>query len=522
MARYTSGDQKDLRVGISSFSEDKTSLEVIGRVGLGTDDAVTQLHVEGDSYFQGNVGIGTTIPTDSAKSSNTTILSVGILTAAQIFGTITGTVVGVASEAVAIQGGGAGQLLYQESSGVTTFLSNGNIGEVLVSKGAGLEPEWQATAPAGAVEGITVFDEGSLVGTAGSITRLDFRGSSVTVTGTSGAGGIATITTTPTFDEGINVTSGITTLGVVTATSLTVDSLNVTGVVTATSFVGDGSNLTGITTLIVAGANVTVTTSNGISTISSSAGGGSGTGFFEQNNTGIHTLSNVGVGTTTANGSHDPNNTAILNAGIVTAKEYYGEKLSVGIITGVQTIGVQTLFVGVISATTIQGTISTSSIPIGAGSFWVSNDTGIHTLGGVGIGTTTVDGAADSNNTTVLNVGVVTAVRYYGDGSNLTGLDDGVGGLWEETSVGINTLSSVGIGTTNPVSDLQVGSGTSSFNVVSTGSSVLIGIGTTNPQSTLDVVGEVTIEGDITIDGSLTQSGNTIPSIGVVIALSGY
>jgi hypothetical protein len=41
----------------------------------------------------------------------------------------------------------------------------------------------------------------------------------------------------------------------------------VTGILTATSFSGDGSNITGITTSIVAGDNVTVTTSNGISTI---------------------------------------------------------------------------------------------------------------------------------------------------------------------------------------------------------------------------------------------------------------
>ena len=79
-----------------------------------------------------------------------------------------------------------------------------------------------------------------------------------------------------------------------------------------------------------------------------------------------------------------------------------------------------------------------------AGKF-VSNATGIHTLGNVGIGTTTANGAAHSSNTTILNAGIVTAVKYYGDGSQLTGV---TGGKFVSDSIGINTVSSVGLGTT--------------------------------------------------------------------------
>ena len=58
----------------------------------------------------------------------------------------------------------------------------------------------------------------------------------------------------------------------------------------------------------------------------------------------------------------------------------------------------------------------------GGSSFFTQNATGIHTLGSVGIGTTNVTGSADSNNTSVLNVGIVTANYLYGDGSGITGI----------------------------------------------------------------------------------------------------
>ena len=49
--------------------------------------------------------------------------------------------------------------------------------------------------------------------------------------------------------------------------------------------------------------------------------------------------------------------------------------------------------------------------------------------GHVGIGTTNPDIAVHSGNNKILNVGIVTASTYYGDGSNLTGLVGGATGL---------------------------------------------------------------------------------------------
>ena len=103
----------------------------------------------------------------------------------------------------------------------------------------------------GAIGGLTIKDQsGSVVGTGGSISTIDFSGSSgVTVSATSGSGRILTVIvsaevvsdTTPQLGGNLDLNSKT-----VTGTG----SINITGNVTATSFSGDGSNLTGIDTTV--------------------------------------------------------------------------------------------------------------------------------------------------------------------------------------------------------------------------------------------------------------------------------
>ena len=77
----------------------------------------------------------------------------------------------------------------------------------------------------------------------------------------------------------------------------------VSGIVTATSgivtYYGDGSNLTGIVTGIEAGSNITILESpTGNFIITSTSSGGGSDSYWVQTDAGIHTLGNVGVGTT--------------------------------------------------------------------------------------------------------------------------------------------------------------------------------------------------------------------------------
>jgi len=79
--------------------------------------------------------------------------------------------------------------------------------------------------------------------------------------------------------------------------------------------------------------------------------------------------------------------------------------------------------------------------------------TGVSTfLGNVGIGTTNTDGAADTNNTTILNAGIVTAVKYYGDGASLSGVRSVSVDGWDiDGTAGVAyTTFNVGIGTAVP------------------------------------------------------------------------
>jgi hypothetical protein len=215
MAKYVSGRQKDLKVGISSYSEGSTSLEVIGNVGLGTTNATSKLYVVGDGYFTGiltakNLSIESSFSLNSLYVSGISTLAgngditttggslyvgddlsvSGITTS---IGGFDGNLTGIASTAINIKGGLAGNIPYQSSGDNTSFINNGTPGQVLLSNGSG-SPYWGDLIVASG--GITVNDEGNLVGTANSIKTLDFRGSNVNVVASSGSTGIATITIT--------------------------------------------------------------------------------------------------------------------------------------------------------------------------------------------------------------------------------------------------------------------------------------------------------------------------------------
>ena len=130
-----------------------------------------------------------------------------------------------------------------------------------------------------------------LAGTGGELEdsgNLTFNGSTLVVTGDATFSGNVSIAGTLTKEDVTNIDS----IGVVTARSgiqgigIQSGGVNITtGILTAINFTGTGNT-------------VTYDSSTKIVSVSVGGAGGSGTGGkFVENNTGIHTLSNVGIGT---------------------------------------------------------------------------------------------------------------------------------------------------------------------------------------------------------------------------------
>ena len=203
---------------------------------------------------------GTDVLTSTTLGSgvvNSSLTSVGTLTELNVNGIATATTFdGNATSATNLAGGDTGDIPYQSAADTTTFVdaSTASTGHVLIWGGSA--PAWSpVSAASGNFGGITLQEEGSTVGTAGSVTGINFIGSNVTAAAGSGnVVGSVTISDTPTFDS-LNVT-GISTIPSVTGpTTFTGGDVTVgtgitfyasTGIVSATAFYGSGENLTDV------------------------------------------------------------------------------------------------------------------------------------------------------------------------------------------------------------------------------------------------------------------------------------
>ena len=238
------------------------------------------------------------------------------------------------------------------------------------------------------------------------------------------------------------------------------------GNVTSLNFIGTGNTfaLTGSSSI-----DISIAGDSG-----GGGGGGGGTGVagtFGVNTTGIHTTKNVGIGTTTADGAADTNNTTILNAGIVTANNFYGA--FTGNVTGNATglSGSPSITVTNINAAdiTATGTLTYEDVTNVDSVGLITARNGISVLGAgitvTGISTFYTEVNVGTAITLDATSGIVSATSFYGDGANLTGVSLGV----EIKSSG----SSLGAGVT--IIDF---SGAKAVTASGAGSTITIGIAT--------------------------------------------
>jgi hypothetical protein len=141
MTKYTSGRQKNLKVGLSSYSENTTSLEVIGKIGIGTTNATSSLYVVGDEYVTGVVTATTFYGTFSGNSATATYATnAGVATYATNAGVSTyATNAGVSTYAtnagIATYAPNAGISTYATSSGIATYATNAGIATYATNAG---------------------------------------------------------------------------------------------------------------------------------------------------------------------------------------------------------------------------------------------------------------------------------------------------------------------------------------------------------------------------------------------------
>jgi len=239
-------------------------------LGIGTTNPTSKLWVGGDGYFTGiltanriystiygeftgggisgtNI-VGTALSIAGISTLGSVQISSGIVTAtsgivtyygdgSKLTGISASSIVGFATYA-SISGvstsviGGIGSITALTVSGVSTFGQisvGGTTGEnqyVLSSTGTGLSWQPVTAVGGGILNGIIIQDEGSIIGTAGSITTLNFVGNNISVSAVPlGIAATITVSDTPNFTTlAIN---GTTDYGSITATTTSVSQVGI-------------------------------------------------------------------------------------------------------------------------------------------------------------------------------------------------------------------------------------------------------------------------------------------------------
>ena len=363
------------------------------------------------------------------------------------------------------------------------------------------------------ITGVTVLDEGIVIGNASNIISLNFVGASVTATST-GYGvtvyvgdainpnywsetlaGIHTLsnvglgTTNPTYylevgpvgyaDTALWVNGNARVTGILTVgtSSIILDGssniINVgsgvtidgsSGIIQATSIDINGETLSGAgVTYITAGSGISVDQNTGNVTISATGGGG-GESYWASSEVGIHTLSNVGIGTTNATDT-------------LTVKG--NTSLETLTVSGISTFNDQ---VDVFADVIVQGSI------------------GINTT--ITDSTFVISGAGESSPEIMLLDGPNSGNRFglFSQNGNETIITSRDGN--EYGTIKLNQYNGVDLGRT-------------AILIPPSGN---IGIGTTNPTSKLDIGGDVNVTGIVTATGGFISVGNTTP---IQISLDG-
>ena len=509
-----------------------------GSVGLGTTNPQYKLHVIGgigvtDSFVTGVSTVLTTLRVGTGGTVLTVLgvgNSIGVGTASPQYLFHINSPVSTGRTALYVQGDVriTGDLSVDDITFDDATLSNLTVTEAL-----------NVTSP-----GISTF---------GGYVDIN---SNVDISGTLNVSGISSFVGLATFGNGLRVVSGVTTLGVTTATNITAQNLYVSGIGTIIN--GTITNLTGtsgtITTLSstngtitnLTGTAATITTFNstnstitnlnvtGIATIATLNATGIGvTNFTVYNNLsvgGISTFTNgpvlIGSGTSTGTasqrlqvtgGTYVSGNLGIGSTNPTSKLDVIGDVRVTGVITA-------TTFIGAFSGTVTGTATSTTNIPNLTGAITSNNTTtSLGSFSSANLATALSDKTGSGANVFATSPTLVTPVLgtpQSGTLTSCTGLpvSTGISGLAANVATFLGTPSSANLA--SAVTD-ETGTGALVFATsptlvtpvlgAATATSIVVGSGVTINASGINAAGIIT---------ATTFIGNMNAGVGTITTLS--
>ena len=380
--------------------------------------------------------------------------------------------------------------------------------------------------------GLIVKDSGSLVGTAQTIdfganlSLSPISAGIVTITAAAGGGSTTNVRTNSLNVIGVSTFAGITT---VTGTTFFAKQASVSGIVSATTFVGAltgtaslASNLTGTPDISVKDLDVDGHTNldnvsiAGVTTFSSAIT----VSDIRNNSINLRNASGGATYATFSNGGAATLNfdntprLATTNAGItvtgtVSATSFAGDGSQLTGITGISTADVRTNTLKVIGISTLRNVDVESYLDVGnniqlgyAGVITATTFNG-GTFFGTGAdinGDIDVDGHSNLDNVSI--AGFVTATKYFGDGSGLTGITaSGTGVVVKDDG---NTVGTAGtFNFTSPIDVTPISAGITTVGIDTNQFNV----------NNLDVLGISTFSDNINLAQKIVHLGDTDTSI---------
>jgi hypothetical protein len=439
MAKYTSDRQRKLKVGITSYTENLTVLEVTG-----------------GAYISSSVGIGTTNPSQSLHIQGNVRIAGGLYDNNNNVGTAGSILSSTGSGISWIAAASAGISTYADRAGIATYATSSGIATYATSSGIAT----YATS-----SGISTYATSSGIATYATSSGIATYATSSGIATYAPNAGIATYATN----------AGIATYAPNAGIATYAPNAGIATYATSSGIATYAPNA-GIATYAPNAGIATYATSSGIATYATSSG--------------IATYApNAGISTNVIGGIASVTSLSVSVSGISTLGTV---KISSGIVTSTNP-GVSTVFYYGDGSGLIN--IKVSSI-VGAIGYALTAGISTNVIGGIASVTSLSVSGISTLGTVLVSSGIVTAttptgiVTYYGDGSKLTGI---------QTS-GVVSVISQDPTVSSPVYPTLINNiGISSLTISTTKLSFIpstnkLGVGTGTPRENLDVIGSIGIQ----------------------------